>query len=77
MPQQGKEDGHRVGVELESTYYGASVFIDPIGQVLAQAGAGEEVLLADLPRERVEEVRRAWPFYRDRRPDAYASLVRP
>ena len=68
---------NRVGTELESTYYGASVFIDPIGQVVAQAGAGEEVLVADLPRSRVEEVRRAWPFYRDRRPDAYGALVRP
>jgi N-carbamoylputrescine amidase len=68
---------NRVGTELESTYYGASVFVDPIGQVLAQAGDAEEVLLADLPRERVEEVRRAWPFYRDRRPDAYGALVRP
>lgn len=68
---------NRVGTELESTYYGASVFIDPIGQVVAQAGDGEQVLVADLPRARVEEVRRAWPFYRDRRPDAYAALVRP
>lgn len=68
---------NRVGTELESSYYGASVFIDPIGQIHAQAGDGEEVLLADLPRERVEEVRKAWPFFRDRRPDAYAALVQP
>jgi len=68
---------NRVGTELESTYYGASAFVDPIGQVVAQAGDGEEVLVADLPRERVEEVRRVWPFFRDRRPDAYGALVRP
>ena len=68
---------NRVGVELESTYYGASVFIDPIGEIVAQAGDGDEVLVADLPRARIEEVREVWPFYRDRRPDAYASLVRP
>ena len=68
---------NRVGVELESTYYGASVFIDPIGEIVAQAGGEDEVLVADLPRARVEEVRGVWPFYRDRRPDAYASLVRP
>ena len=68
---------NRVGVELESTYYGASVFIDPIGEIVAQAGDEDEVLVADLPRARVEEVRGVWPFYRDRRPDAYASLVRP
>ncbi len=68
---------NRVGTELESTYYGASVFVDPIGQIVARAGDAEEVLVADLPRERVEEVRRVWPFYRDRRPDAYGALVRP
>ncbi|MFT5172708.1 MAG: beta-ureidopropionase [Gammaproteobacteria bacterium] len=68
---------NRVGVELESTYYGASVMVDPIGAIHAQAGDSEEVLVADLPRARVEEVRKMWPFYRDRRPDAYASLVKP
>lgn len=68
---------NRVGTELESTYYGASVFIDPIGQVIAQAGDGEEILMAELPRERIDEVRKVWPFYRDRRPDAYATLVKP
>ena len=68
---------NRVGVELESTYYGASVFIDPIGEIVAQAGDGEEVLVAELAPARLEEVRSVWPFYRDRRPDAYATLVRP
>ena len=68
---------NRVGTELESTYYGASVFIDPIGEVVARAGAGEEVLVADLPPVRIEEVRSVWPFYRDRRPDAYGPLVQP
>lgn len=68
---------NRVGTELESSYYGASVAIDPIGEVVAQAGADEQVLVCDLPQERIEEVRRTWPFYRDRRPDAYAPLVQP
>jgi N-carbamoylputrescine amidase len=69
---------NRVGIEFESEYYGSSVFIDPIGTVLAQAGDKEdEVLVADLDLERLEEVRRAWPFYRDRRPDSYGPLCRP
>jgi len=68
---------NRVGTELESTYYGASVIIDPIGAIVAQAGDGEEVLMADLPRQRIEDVRKVWPFYRDRRPDAYAAIVQP
>ncbi len=67
---------NRVGTERDSTYYGRSLFIDPIGQVLAQAGeTDEEVLVADLDLARVEEVRRVWPFFRDRRPDAYGELA--
>jgi N-carbamoylputrescine amidase len=66
---------NRVGSERESDYYGASILIDPIGQTLAQAGDSEEVLVADLSLERLEEVRRMWPFFRDRRPDSYGRVV--
>jgi N-carbamoylputrescine amidase len=69
---------NRVGTEFESVYYGSSLFIDPIGQVIAQAGDKEdEVLVADLDLARLEEVRRTWPFYRDRRPDSYGRLCQP
>lgn len=69
---------NRVGTEFDSVYYGASVFVDPIGQIISQASEEqEEVLVADLPRERLEEVRRIWPFYRDRRPEAYGDIVNP
>ena len=68
---------NRVGTELDSDYYGASVFIDPIGETVAQAGDKDEALVADLSLERLEEVRRAWPFFRDRRPDSYGRLVQP
>lgn len=66
---------NRVGTELESQYYGSSVFIDPIGQVVAQASdSKEEVLVADLDFRRIEDVRQAWPFYRDRRPESYGRI---
>ena len=68
---------NRVGQELESEYYGASVFIDPIGETIAQAGDKDEALVADLSMERLEAVRRAWPFFRDRRPDTYGRIVQP
>ena len=46
---------------------------DPFGQVIAQASADkEEVLVAECDPKRMDEVRRNWPFFRDRRIDAYA-----
>ena len=68
---------NRVGTELESEYYGASLFVDPIGEIIAQADDKETVLVVDLPRERIDEVRRVWPFFRDRRPDAYDAIIAP
>jgi N-carbamoylputrescine amidase len=65
---------NRVGTERASEYYGRSLFVDPIGQVIAQAGDKEEVLVADLDLARVDEVRRVWPFFRDRRPEAYTDV---
>lgn len=67
---------NRVGAEFESEYYGRSLWVDPIGQVISQGSETEEdVLVADLDLARVEEVRRVWPFFRDRRPDAYGRIV--
>jgi N-carbamoylputrescine amidase len=37
----------------------------------------EELLVRDLDMDQITEVRQLWQFYRDRRPDAYADLVRP
>ncbi|MFI5266532.1 MAG: nitrilase-related carbon-nitrogen hydrolase [Chloroflexota bacterium] len=69
---------NRVGIEPElgpQEYYGSSYFCDPRGQILAQAGDKEdEVLVAELDLDQIREVRNAWQFYRDRRPDLYGEL---
>ncbi len=50
-------------------------FWDPFGQVIAQASVDEEeILVVECDPKRMEEVRRNWPFFRDRRIDAYAGL---
>ncbi len=66
---------NRVGVEGDYTYYGRSVFLDPTGEIMAQAGEGEEVLIAKCDLDIIVERRRAWQFYRDRRPDTYGVLT--
>jgi N-carbamoylputrescine amidase len=55
-------------------FWGHSFVCDPFGVVLAEAGEGEETLVVECDLSRQEEVRRGWPFLRDRRIDAYDGL---
>ena len=57
-------------------FWGGSFIADPNGRVLAKAGPGEEVLLADCDLGAVDVVRTHWPFLRDRRIDAYGDLTK-
>ncbi len=71
---------NRVGTEAPwniGKFYGSSYIVDPRGNFLAMAGEdGDELVVADMDLEMIEEVRRVWQFYRDRRPDTYEDLVR-
>jgi len=56
-------------------FWGSSFLSDPFGMVLAEAAVDrEEILFGEIDLDRIEEVRRNWPFLRDRRIDAYAGL---
>jgi N-carbamoylputrescine amidase len=67
---------NRVGREKSLNFYGSSFVCDPQGQVLAMAPTdAEDLLLVDCPLAQIEEQRRAWPFLRDRRIDAYGDLL--
>ena len=58
-------------------FWGTSFLSDPFGIVIAEASTDkEEILVAEIDLARQEEVRRNWPFLRDRRIDAYAGLDR-
>jgi len=57
-------------------FWGHSFVCDPFGQILAEASADrEEILVVECDLKRVEEVRRNWPFLRDRRIDAYSPIL--
>jgi N-carbamoylputrescine amidase len=59
-------------------FYGQSYFANPRGQILAEGKRSQDdVVIADLDLDMIREVRNVWQFYRDRRPDSYASLVNP
>jgi len=57
-------------------FWGGSFIAGPQGEILAQAGHdAPELLIAEVPMTRGEQVRRLWPFLRDRRIDAYTDLA--
>jgi N-carbamoylputrescine amidase len=57
-------------------FWGSSFAADPFGQIVAEASAdGEDTLVFECDPRRVEEVRRHWPFLRDRRIDAYEPIL--
>jgi N-carbamoylputrescine amidase len=69
----GEEPGPPGQAGLE--FWGTSFLCDPFGVVLAEASTSEEeILVAEVDLGRIEEVRRGWPFLRDRRIDAYAGI---
>ena len=71
----GHEDdpsGNTIGLD----FWGYSFATGPQGEILAQFGTDEEgVKVVDIDLERTEYVRRGWPFLRDRRIDAYDSIL--
>jgi N-carbamoylputrescine amidase len=57
-------------------FWGASFVSDPFGRLLAEGSHDrEEILVVECDPRQIEEVRRNWPFLRDRRIDAYAPIL--
>lgn len=74
---------NRVGFEPDPTkqtagsqFWGHSFVAGPQGEFIAKSGEKADVLMADVDLGRSENVRRWWPFLRDRRIDAYGDLVK-
>ena len=75
---------NRVGVEPDpggatagADFWGSSFVAGPQGEFLARAGTdAPQILTAAIDPARTEQVRRQWPFLRDRRIDAYEGLLR-
>jgi len=71
---------NRVGTEAPwniGKFYGSSYFVDPRGNFVATGSEDkDELIVADLNMDMIEEVRRTWQFYRDRRPETYDLMVK-
>jgi N-carbamoylputrescine amidase len=69
--------GHEGPADGGLEFWGSSFVCDPFGVVLGRTSESrEEVLVVPCDRRRLLEVRRNWPFLRDRRIDAYGDLTR-
>ena len=70
---------NRVGSEAPwniGDFYGQSYFVNPRGQIEAQASRDQdELIVHDMDLDLVREVRNTWQFFRDRRPETYNSLT--
>jgi N-carbamoylputrescine amidase len=74
LPDGGHPSG-ATGDELR--FWGQSFVVDPFGRFLAKGGTDkEEVLVAKCDLDAIEYTREGWPFFRDRRVDAYGDLTR-
>ena len=71
---------NRVGTEAPwniGKFYGTSYFADPRGQIVKEASEDkDELLVADLDLHMIDEVRKTWQFFRDRRPEAYEEITK-
>lgn len=74
---------NRVGFEkpVETSagieFWGASFIAGPQGEILAEASHDkEEIIMAEIDHALMEDVRRNWPFLRDRRIDAYGDITK-
>lgn len=70
---------NRVGTEAPwkiGEFYGQSYFASPRGKIIAEGSRDkDEVVVADLDLDEINEVRNVWQWYRDRRPETYGGLM--
>ena len=68
---------NRIGVEDDLKFWGTSIVVEPGGEIVAEAPVDEPaVLVHTCDLGRIEEIRRGWPFFRDRRIDAFGGLTK-
>lgn len=75
---------NRVGWEKDPSeatngiqFWGSSFVAGPQGEIIRQASSeNEENMVVEVSLTRSEDVRRIWPFFRDRRIDAYADILK-
>lgn len=69
--------GHEVIVGEGLEFWGQSFISDPFGRIAKKASVDkEEILVVKCSRKHMEDIRRNWPFFRDRRVDDYGGITK-
>ena len=67
---------NRVGSEEKQDFYGRSFCVSPEGELLDKpTGMKEGIALIEINLKHIEEVRKEWPFFKDRRPEIYEDIL--
>ena len=67
---------NRVGGPERQRFYGKSFLVNPYGELTIEpTGKSDAVVLADVDLSEVEEARRIWNFFKDRKPELYGDLT--
>lgn len=71
---------NRVGVESPwkmGEFYGQSYLVDPRGQFVSIGSRDkDEIIIGEMNKKLIREVRDTWQFYRDRRPETYGDMIK-
>jgi N-carbamoylputrescine amidase len=68
---------NRVGSEEKQDFYGRSFCISPEGELLDKpTGMKEGIALIDVDLRIIDQVRKEWPFFKDRRPETYNEILK-
>jgi predicted amidohydrolase len=67
---------NRVGSEEKQDFYGKSFCVSPEGELVDEpTGMKEGIAILDIDLRKIDEVRKEWPFFKDRRPEAYKEIA--
>jgi N-carbamoylputrescine amidase len=67
---------NRVGSEEKQDFYGRSFCISPEGELLDEpTGMKDSIALIEIDLKNIDKARKEWPFFKDRRPEAYKEIL--
>lgn len=68
---------NRVGSEERQDFYGKSFCVSPEGELLDEpTGMKEGIALINADLKMIDQVRKEWPFFKDRRPEVYKEILK-